>query len=342
MAVPSTSPPVAGPTPAAAASPHPHPRHTNPFLLYTAVVVLLLLWTMNYLVAKEGFRQMDALTLALLRVDLATLLFLPLLFIERQIREKGRAPRHPPAGKEILSLVLLGVLGICINQVLFTVGLNYTSVAHSSLIVCIGPVNTLLLARLMGMERLSAPKVVGITIAFAGVAVLALDQGLSLRAATLRGDLMTLAASLAFTGYTVLGKRVAGRFSPVTINAYTYVAAALILAPLTVRQGLRLDWRAVGWQGWWAVVYMAVGTSVLAYLMWFWALRHLAASRLSAFTYLQPVLGTLLGIFVLHEQFTRTLAIAGGLVLGGVLLTEWHPAWMADDEDESIEEPALG
>jgi drug/metabolite transporter (DMT)-like permease len=104
-----------------------------------------------------------------------------------------------------------------------------------------------------------------------------------------------------------------------------------------VRQGLRLDWRAVGWQGWWAVFYMALGTSVLAYLLWFWALRHLAASRLSVFTYLQPVLGTLLGIYVLHEAFTLQLAAAGGLVLGGVLLTEWHPRRLADDEDESVE-----
>lgn len=287
---------------------------------------------MNYLVAKEGFQQMDALTLALFRVDLATLLLVPLLFIERT-----RAPRRRPADKDVLSLVVLGILGICLNQILFTVGLNFTSVSHSSLIVCIGPVNTLILARLLGMEHLTAPKLVGITIAFAGVAMLALGQDLSRRAPTLRGDLMTLGASLAFTGYTVLGKRVAGRFSPVTINAYTYAAAALILAPLTVRQGLRLDWRAVGWQGWWAVIYMALGTSVFAYLLWFWALRHLAASRLSVFTYLQPVLGTLLGIYVLHEPFTFQLAIAGGLVLGGVLLTEWHPRWLADDEDESME-----
>lgn len=337
MATPSTSPAAAGHGAAAAGAPQPHARHTNPVLLYSAVVVLLLLWTMNYLVAKEGFQRMDALTLALFRVDVATLLLLPLLFIERQVREKGRAPRRRPAGKDLLTLVVLGVLGICINQILFTVGLNFTSVSHSSLIICIGPVNTLILARLMGMERLTAPKLVGIAIAFAGVAVLALGQGLSRRAPTLRGDLMTLGASLAFTGYTVLGKKVAGRFSPVTINTYTYSAAALILAPLTLRQALRLDWRAVGWEGWWAVFYMALGTSVLAYLLWFWALRHLAASRLSAFTYLQPVLGTLLGIFVLHEPFTRQLAIAGALVLGGVLLTEWHPRWLADDEDESVE-----
>src|SRR5712692_4530775 len=205
MDVLSKSPAGPNPITATSGSPHLSTRHTNPFLLYTAVVVLLLLWTMNYLVAKEGFQQMDALTLALLRVDLATLLFLPLLFIERRIREKGRAPRRRPAGKDLLTLVVLGILGICINQVLFTVGLNYTSVAHSSLVVCIGPVNVLILARLMGMERLTAPKLAGITIAFAGVSALALDQGLNLRAATLRGDLMTLGASLAFTGYTVLG-----------------------------------------------------------------------------------------------------------------------------------------
>ncbi len=293
---------------------------------------MLLLWTMNYLVAKEGFERMDALTLALFRVDLATFLFLPLLFVERK-----RGPRRTPAGKEILSLAVIGVLGICLNQILFTVGLNFTTVAHSSLIICIGPVNTLLLARLMGMERLTAPKIVGISIAFAGVAILAMGEGGGRRTATLRGDLMTLAASFAFTGYTVLGKRVAGRFTPVTLNFYSYTAAAILLAPLTLRQGLRLNWRAVGLEGWWAVVYMALGTSVLAYLLWFWALRHLAASRLSVFTYLQPVLGTLLGIYVLHEPFTSALALAGALVLGGVLLTEWHPRWLApDDEDESL------
>jgi drug/metabolite transporter (DMT)-like permease len=328
VGAPSTSPAPGG-------SPPPPPRHTNPILLYTGVVVLLLLWTMNYLVAKEGFQRMPPLTLAIFRVDLATFLLLPLFFIERM-----RGPRRRPRGKEILYLAMLGVLGICLNQIFFTVGLNYTTVAHSSLIVCIGPVNVLLLAWMMGMERLTAPKIVGISIAFAGVAILAFGQGSTSRAPTLRGDLMTLGASLAFTGYTVLGKRVAGRFSPVTINVYSYSAAALLLAPLTLRQGLRLNWQAVGWEGWWDVVYMALGTSVFAYLLWFWALRHLAASRLSVFTYLQPVLGTLLGIYVLHEPFTRQTALAGGLVLGGVLLTEWHPRWLADDEDESLEEPA--
>ena len=333
----ASTPNPAGPSGPAASPPQSHSpvHHVNPFVLYSAVVLLLLLWTVNYLVAKEGFKEIDPLTLALMRVELAALIFVPLFFIDR-----ARSPHRRPTGREFLYLALIAILGLCINQILFTVGLALTTVGHSSLIIAIGPVNILLLARFMGMERLSAPKVAGITISFVGVVVLAFEHGISLQAATLRGDVFTLIASLAFTGFTVLGKRVAGRFSSLTLNCYVYFLAGLILSPLTIWKCSQLNWRAVSWQGWWALVYMALGTSVVAYLMWFWALRHLAASRLGVFTYMQPVLGTLMGIYILREPFTFRLVVAGVLVLVGVMLTEWHPRWLADDEDESIEEPA--
>ena len=72
-------------------------------------------------------------------------------------------------------------------------------------------------------------------------------------------------------------------------------------------------------------------------MIYFWALQHLAASRVGVFTYLQPLLGTLLGLFVLGEPFTRYLAVAAFLVIAGVLLTEWHPRKIPDAEDACVE-----
>ena len=306
--------------------------------------MMILLWTINYLVAKEGFKQIDSLTLSLYRITVATILMLGIYLVSARTAARTAArttpsttPRKKFTRRDYFHFARLGFLGVIMNQILFTVGLDLTTVGHSSLIIAIGPVNILLLAVLFGLEHLTWRKVAGMTIAFAGVVVLAVEHGLSLRAATLRGDLITLAGSIAFSLYTVYGKKIAGRFDALTINAYSYLFAAAVLLPLTLWRSAHLDWSRVGVQGWFAIVYMAVGTSVVAYLIYFWALQHLAASRVGVFTYLQPLLGTLLGLFVLGEPFTRYLAVAAFLVIAGVLLTEWHPRKIPDAEDACVE-----
>src|SRR3970282_642084 len=113
------------------------------------------------------------------------------------------------------------------------------------------------------------------------------------------------------------------------MNAYNSLAGALLVLPLAVWQVVKMtregSWGAVGWQGWLAMVYMAAFASVAAYLIYYWVLRHMAASRLSAFSYLLPVMATCLGILLLpEERVTRHLVGGGALVLVGVYLTEVH------------------
>ncbi len=73
------------------------------------------------------------------------------------------------------------------------------------------------------------------------------------------------------------------------------------------------------------MVYMAAFASVAAYLVYYWALRYLAASRLAAFSYLLPVMATLLGVLLLpEERVTGHLLGGGALVLVGVYLAEVH------------------
>jgi len=225
--------------------------------------------------------------------------------------------------------VQLGFFGVAINQVCFTVGLNYITVGHSALIIGTGPISILLIARALGLEALTLQKMLGMVLAFAGVAVLAAEHGLSLRSGTLRGDLITLAGSLGFALYTVLGKRVAGRYDSVTMNAYNYLVGGILIVPFAVYQAVRLSrsggWSAVVWPGWAALIYMAAIASVLGYLLYFWTLRYLTASRLGAFGYLHPVITTLLGIGLLGERLTLSLVVGGGLVLAGIYLIEWGP-----------------
>ncbi len=306
--------------------------HTNPGLLYAMLGLMMLMWCGNYPAAKTGFQEIDGLTMGVLRVILAALIMVPIYLVYRW----RHRPRRPLLWRDFLILGWLGLLGMVLNQVLFIVGLYYTTVGHSSFIVAVGPVNILLFAWLMGLERLSVNKVAGVALSFAGVALIAAGHGLSFRDVTLRGDVITLCGSLSFSLYAVFGKKFAGRYDTMTLCAWNYFLGALMLLPLAIWRGAQQDWSRVTWRGWGALFYMALASSVLAYFIWFWALHHLAATRIGVVTYIQPVLGTLLGVYVLHEAFTGQLFLAGLLVLAGVALAEWHPKG-ADDEDESVE-----
>ena len=286
---------------------------------------MVLMWTANFLAAKIALRHMDPFTLAPLRVELAALIMLAVFAATSRTRGGEKSARTPLDRKDLWRYFLLGLFGVAGNQVLFLIGLNYTTVGHSSLIIATGPITILLLARMQRLELLTVNKLLGMVLSFSGVALLAFEKGISLQAGTLKGDLITFAGSLSFACYTVLGKRIAPKYDTISMNLYLYLSGAIIVLPLAIWRGLRLDWGAVGWQGWLGLLYQAMFGSVFAYLIYFWALRHLAASRLAAFTYFQPILATLLGVWMLSEEMTHNLLGGGALVLVGVYLAERMP-----------------
>lgn len=303
---------------------HPHPHRV---VLFGAIVFMMLIWGVNFIVAKIALRHLDPVTLASFRVVLSAALIVPVyLALPRRAGSFSRG--------DVWEFVKLGLFGVAINQMCFTIGISYTTVSHSALIVGMGPIYVLMLAWLMGLESMTWKKILGMALAFAGVVVLAGEQGFSLEGGSLLGDLITLAGSWGFAFYVVLGKKVAPRFDSLEMNTFNYLTGAVLVLPVAVRQALVLDWHAVAWPGWAGLVFMAAFASVLAYLLYFWALRHVSASRLAAFSYLLPVLATVLGIVFLGEPVTKHLLVGGGLVMAGIYLAEIGFGTEADVDDQ--------
>ena len=295
------------------------PLHSNPILLYGLISVAMLIWAFNYPIAKFAYKEIDGLTLGVLRVLVAAVGMLPIHLVYRS--------RHPlPVPLTRHDYWVLAWLGcfLSFNQGLFIFGLSHTTVAHSALIIAIGPVNILLLAVLVGLERFTANKVIGVLLAFSGVALLAVGRGFASTSPTLRGDLFTLGGSLAFAAYAIVGKRVTRRLDTITLTAWPFYFGALLFLPLAVRQIRITDWSRVGVAGWGALAHIGIGASLFGYLIWMWGIHHLAASRMGVFTYVQPVLGSIIGVVLLHEEYTAQLALSGVLVLAGVALAEWR------------------
>lgn len=285
--------------------------------LYGLIALMTLIWSVNYVVAKVALRAFPALLIGPLRAAVAAVLLAPLFLWTRWRR--GREDRWEP--RELLTLAVLGVFGITLNQVLFVLGMNRTSVAHAALLIATTPLQVMLLAALRGQESITPRKVGGMLTAVAGIAVLNLGPGRGLHGASLLGDLFIFLAAFAFSVYTVFSKEVTRRHDSVTVNSLGYFAGALAGAPLLLHQSSTFDFTRVPASGWWALAYMALLSSVLCYFIFYYALNHMPATRLAAFSYMQPVIAALAGLVLLGEPITAAVGLGGLLVLSGVWVT---------------------
>jgi len=289
-------------------------RRPSSLALALGLGAVLLFWSFNYIVGKVTLSHMDALTLAVLRAELVAVLLLIIYLTRRE--------RTPLRGRDIWVFTYLGFFGYVVNQGCFIVGLGSTTSSHSAVLIASSPIMILLLASAMGLERLTLAKLLGLTLCFAGVVILETEHGSPWHSPLLVGDLVTLAGVIGFSAYAVLGKKVARTYDTVSMNTFNAAAAAIVLMPLAVRQGLRLDWRNVGWVGWTGFFYMASLSAVAGYLLFYWLLRHMDASRVVAVNYFQPVLVVLLSIPLLGERPTARLVVSAALVILGVYWAE--------------------
>jgi drug/metabolite transporter (DMT)-like permease len=304
-------------------------RAPTGIVLGASIGFVLLIWAINFIAAKIGLRSLPAATLASFRVVLAATVMLPTYLLCSRLRafsEAAEARRRKWSLRDFWTFLYMGFFGVTINQICFTVGLRYTSVGHAAVIVGMGPIYTLIFAVLLKLETATWRKAMGMVVALAGIAFMASENGISRHLPSLLGDAITMTGSIGFAMYMVLGKRLAGRYDPLTMTAFSHYAGALIVLPVAIYRVVKLGsvdhWRAVAWSGWAALLYMAIFSSAVAYVFYFWVLRYLQASQLSAFTYLLPVVATALGILWLGEKGSGHQVLGGALALSGVYWIE--------------------
>ena len=342
-----------------------HGRPPSRAAVTISVTLILAIWAINFLVVKIGVRYLPALTFASFRVVAAGLFMILIAPLCRHLpmfrSPRGGGPLDPSSNRPLTAnpktnvipseardllfsstghwpritnhvlrdywiFAYLGFFGVSINQLFFTLGLRYTNITHSSIIVGLAPIYTLALALLFRLEQLTWRKVSGMAIAFAGVAILASGTGMGHHSPTLLGDAITMCGSLGFATYVVLGKRVAGKYNPLTMTTWNFIFGALIVLPIALQQahafGLPQNFRAIPWQAWLCVAYTGLFSSTLAYLFYFWLLRYLEASQLASFSYLLPVSASALGIVFLGERGSWLELLGGLLALLGLYWIE--------------------
>lgn len=284
--------------------------------MHLLMLLVTVCWASNIIAGKEALTGFGALALAQLRVLGAAAVFGALFLAS------GGLKRLRLTQRKWLFLVAMAGTGIALNQLTFIGGMARSTVAHTGLIVALGPVMVLIIAVVIRLEALTAGKLAGMLIAFAGVGILTIDKAGQGGAGQTTGDLILLASTLVFAIFTVLVKEVADHFDTLTLNTLIFALGAIMLLPFCARAVARTHWAALTPEAWWGLIFMVVFGSVISYLLFAYVMTELAASRVAAFNYLQPVIASGLGIWVLSERLTSKVLIGGSIILAGVYLTE--------------------
>jgi drug/metabolite transporter (DMT)-like permease len=304
-------------------------------LLYGALVAHTLVSAGNYLFAKRALMEIPALPLGLLRFAGAAMLLVILL---RRMRPAGQ--RLPPRS-EWKKILFLSFVGVPVNQGFFLYGLQLSTAAHAALLYTLTPLFVLLLAQALLGEFPGWRAALGTSLALGGTMYVLL-QRVGASREPLGGDLLLLVAVVAWSVYTAEGREVVGRAGAFPTIAWTIIAGTVLYLPLGVGALMVPSYRAdiahASAQAWWGVVYLIVMTSVVAYLLWYWALAHLAAARVAIFTNLQPLATALMAQLVFGERVSAGFYVAAAVVMAGVLLAQWRSTDAA--EEALLESPA--
>ncbi len=282
-------------------------------LAISLLLACCLFWGFQQILIKTTVAEVPPLWQAAIRFVGATVL----LWVWCAVRGIKLFERDGTLGAGLLAGLLFAGEFACIY-----LGLRDTAASRLTVFLYTSPfVVALLLPRIVPSEKLRPVQWVGLTIAFAAVA-LAFSEGFSGKSTPrqLRGDALALAAGVLWglTTLVIRGSKMATSSAEKTL--FYQVAVTAAVAPLlSLALGETWSLRYSGY-AWFSIALQTVIGAFASYLAWMWMLRHYPATQLSSFTFLAPLFALLFGVLLLNERLTVQLLVALTAVAAGIVL----------------------
>jgi drug/metabolite transporter (DMT)-like permease len=228
--------------------------------------------------------------------------------------------REPiPIRKEWPRVLLLALLGVVLNMGFFLVGLQYTTAVNAVVVITTIPVFTYAIAVLLRRETLGPRRAIGIVLALLGVVYLVASSYEASRQHAL-GDVLVMVNALSYAAFLVLARPMTQRYDPLSLTTWMFLIGALVFLPIALATGLRAQLAAASIENLAWLGYIILGATVVTYVINARVLRHVPASTVAVFTYIQPVFTALAAYWLLDSPLEPKVLPAAALVFGGVWL----------------------
>ena len=274
------------------------------------------LWGTGFYFGKIALTEMPVGTMVLFRFAFACAGLLPFMFFD-----------HPRFGRSEWGWVLVAsVLGVPVQYLVQFKGLSLTTVSHASLMVGTLPMLLAIAAVLFSGERLHVGGWLALVASTVGAALIASSsKGVSGTAhASFRGDLLVVFSMFAAIAWILISKRLMRQHSALMVTVSVYWIGTLILAAVvTITSGVPSLHYSSG--AWVAVAEQGLLATASTTVLWNWGLKRVPASQAGIFVNLEPLIGAILGVSLLHEALGRMAVAGGALIIGGAVHFSVNP-----------------
>ena len=230
----------------------------------------------------------------------------------------------PYRGQELLLLISASLIGVPLQFLIQFRGLQLTTVSHASLIVGVLPVMLAATSAVILHERLHLLEWAALALSTVGTMLI----GLSSRSAnasgpTWHGDSLVLLSMFAAVINILCSKRLITTHGALPVTAASITLGTIfLLAWVEVSHPLRFHFSTGAWV---SAAAQGLLATAGAYLSWNWGLSHMPAAKAGVFLNLEPVVGTILGVVVLHESLGPLVVFGGLLIVGAAVYFSLHP-----------------
>jgi drug/metabolite transporter (DMT)-like permease len=284
-------------------------------LIEGLLLAVALIWAANFSVVKASLPFIDPMSFNAMRFGISIVLMVGILI--------WKGGYKPVPLRDVPALFALGLLGNTAYQLFFIFGLNLTHSANASVMLGTIPVWVALVSHFFFDEKMTRGRFFGVSLTFGGILLILTGSGkeLSFGSGTLYGDMLTLASALVFGTYTVLSKDFLKRYPPLQLTVMSMVSGGGVLVLAAIPDLIVLDYASIPMGAWLGVTYSGLLSVGLAYIIWNYALNQVGAVRTATYQNLVPVLGLLIGFFLMGEPLAALQMMGSLVVIGGIIVT---------------------
>jgi drug/metabolite transporter (DMT)-like permease len=267
---------------------------------------------------RLAVKQIDPLLLAYLRYLIGCSFLLPFVL---------RAERPRIRREDLLPITLLGVIFFGAFPWSFSAALRYTTASHGALVLSTLPLLTLFLSGFMGTEVFTQKKLIGVTLAFLGVAFVLADKMAvaGSQGASVFGDLLMLGAAGCGAVYNVFSQPYLRKYPRLSVTVVSMLAGTAALLVPTVTTGSLTSLHLVTPETWLLILFLGIFGVALSCVLLVWALELTTPTRVAVFITLNPLVAISLGIALLGEPMTGQVVLGFGCVFAGIGLAIRQP-----------------
>jgi drug/metabolite transporter (DMT)-like permease len=276
---------------------------------------------------KIAVQEVGPITLVAFRVLFGFLFGLVVIFFQRV--------QWPRTFKAWFPLLLLGLTNVAAPFFLISWGEQSIDSAVASILDATVPLFTILIAHfLLQDDKMTAPKVLGLLIGFAGIIVL-MSKDIGASSSSLLGQLAVIVASMFYAGSAVYVRKATEDTPGILRSAGPLVSATAImwLGTLVFESPMKIPQLGITWL---ALLFLGVFGSGLAFVMAFYLIHAIGPTRTSMVTYLFPLGGVTLGVIFLHEQLTWQVLTGAVLIIASLAIANWEPKQRELKEEQRV------